>query len=49
MITNGYSTTKTSKTPTIAARAERAMRRAADNVKAKNYAFKLPVIVLRNV
>jgi hypothetical protein len=41
---NGH-TPKAAKTPAFAARAERALRRAARNVKTQNRAFKLPVIV----
>lgn len=36
---------KTAKAPAFVTRAERALRRAAHNVKAQNRAFKLPVIV----
>jgi len=36
---------KSAKTPAFVTRAERAMRRAAQNVKTQNRAFKLPVIV----
>jgi hypothetical protein len=42
---NGYSTTKTAKTPAFVTRAQRALRRAAHNVKIQNRALKLPVIV----
>lgn len=41
---NGHSR-KTAKPPAFVARAERALRRAAQNVKAQNRALKLPVIV----
>jgi hypothetical protein len=36
---------KTAKAPAFVARAERALRRAANNVKVQNRAFKLPLIV----
>ena len=36
---------KAAKTPAFVARAERALRRAARNVKTQNRALKLPVIV----
>jgi len=36
------------KPPAFAARAERALKRAARNVKAQHRAFKLPVIVWKN-
>jgi len=39
---------KSAKTPAFVARAERAMRRAAQNVKAQNRAFKLPLILWEN-
>jgi len=45
---NGHRTPKSRKTPAFVARAERAFRRAAQNVKAQNRAFKLPVIVWQN-
>ncbi|HWN94050.1 MAG TPA: hypothetical protein VNT99_03370 [Methylomirabilota bacterium] len=45
---NGTSTRRAPKTPPFAARAERALRRAARNVKAESRAFKLPVIVWQN-
>ena len=41
---NGH-TTKPQKAPAFVVRAERAMLRAAKNVKTQNRAFKLPVIV----
>lgn len=41
---NGPST-KSQKAPAFVTRAERALRRAAHNVKTQNRAFKLPVIV----
>jgi hypothetical protein len=41
---NGH-TSRSAKTPAFVVRAERAMRRAAQNVRAQNRAFKLPVIV----
>jgi len=43
-----HSTSKTAKTPAFVTRAERALRRAAENVKAQNRAFKLPVIVWKD-
>jgi len=43
---NGHN--KSAKTPVFVTRAERAMRRAAQNVKTQNRAFKLPVIVWEN-
>jgi hypothetical protein len=42
---NGHRTPKHRKAPAFVARAERAFRRAAQNVKAQNRALKLPVIV----
>jgi hypothetical protein len=45
---NGHSSSKKAKAPAFVTRAERAMRRAAQNVKAQNRAFKLPVIVWQN-
>lgn len=44
MKTNGH-IRKSKKTPAFVLRAERALRRAAKNVKARNRALKLPVIV----
>ena len=41
---NGHSS-KSRKVPLFVTRAERAMRRAAHNVKTQNRALKLPVIV----
>jgi len=41
-------TSKSAKTPMFVIRAERAMRRAAKNVRTQNRAMKLPVIVWRN-
>jgi hypothetical protein len=41
-------TSKSQKVPLFVARAERAMRRAAHNVKIQNRAFKLPLIVWQN-
>ena len=41
---NGHRS-KSQKAPLFVRRAERALRRAANNVKAQNRAFKLPVIV----
>jgi hypothetical protein len=43
---NGHS--KPKKAPAFVARAERAFRRAAQNVKTQNRAFKLPLIVWEN-
>jgi hypothetical protein len=40
---NGHN--KSAKTPAFVTRAERAMRRAAQNVRTQNRTFKLPVIV----
>ena len=45
---NGRSPGKSTKVPAFVTRAERAMRRAANNVKALNRAYKLPVIVWQN-
>ncbi len=42
---NGHQTSKAKKAPAFVARAERAFRRAAHNVKAQNRALKLPLIV----
>jgi hypothetical protein len=39
---------KAQKPPAFAARAERALKRAASNVKAQHRAFKLPVIVWKD-
>ncbi|MBC8095965.1 MAG: hypothetical protein H7Y43_09145 [Akkermansiaceae bacterium] len=39
---------KPQKPPAFAARAERAFKRAANNVKAQHRAFKLPVIVWKD-
>ncbi len=39
---------KPTKVPAFVTRAERAMRRAANNVKAQNRAYKLPLIVWEN-
>ena len=44
MKTNGHART-TAKAPAFVLRAERAMRRAAKNVQARNRALKLPLIV----
>jgi hypothetical protein len=41
-------TPKRAKAPAFVARAERAFRRAAQNVRAQNRAFQLPVIVWQN-
>jgi len=40
--------TKSAKAPAFVTRAERAMRRAAQNVKTQNRAFKLPLIIWQN-
>ena len=45
---NGHRSLKTRKVPAFVARAERAFRRAAQNVKSQNRAYKLPVIVWQN-
>jgi len=45
MRTNGHSSGKGVKTPAFVLRAERALRRAAKNVRNQNRALKLPVIV----
>jgi hypothetical protein len=45
---NGTSTRKAPKMPPFAIRAERALQRAARNVKAESRAFELPVIVWQN-
>ena len=42
---NGQRTTQSAKAPAFVTRAERALRRAAQNVKARNRALKLPAIV----
>jgi hypothetical protein len=43
---NGHtSKSKSAKAPDFVVRAERAMRRAAQNVRAQNRAFELPLIV----
>lgn len=42
---NARPTTKSTPTPAFVTRAERALRRAAQNVKTQNRAFKLPLIV----
>ncbi len=47
MNTNGHAR-KSAKTPAFVLRAERALRRAAHNVKTQNRALKLPVIVWQN-
>ena len=47
MKTNGRAR-KSAKTPAFVLRAERALRRAAHNVKTQNRALKLPVIVWQN-
>ena len=45
MKTTGLRTRKSRKAPAFVARAERALRRAAHNVKTQNRALGLPVIV----
>lgn len=45
---NGHTTRKPAKAPAFVLRAERALQRAARNVKAESRAFKLPVIVWQN-
>lgn len=45
---NGHSARKASKAPAFVARAERALRRAAHNVKTQNRSLGLPVIVWQN-
>ena len=47
MKTNGH-TRKSAKAPAFVLRAERAMRRAAKNVRAQNRAMKLPDVVWKN-
>jgi hypothetical protein len=47
MKTNGHAR-KSTKLPAFALRAERALRRAAKNVRAQNRALKLPLIVWQN-
>lgn len=47
MKTNGHAR-RSAKTPAFVLRAERALRRAAHNVKTQNRALKLPVIVWQN-
>jgi len=47
MKTNGHAR-KPTKAPAFVLRAERALRRAAHNVKTQNRALKLPVIVWHN-
>jgi len=42
---NGYRPLKHRKAPAFVARAERAFRRVAQNVRAQNRALKLPIIV----
>jgi hypothetical protein len=42
---NGHSIKRTAKTPAFVARAERAFRRAAKNVRSQHHALDLPVIV----
>jgi len=42
---NGHHPRKVSKTPSFVARAERALRRAAQNVKAQHRSHGLPIIV----
>ena len=45
---SGHKTRKPGKAPAFVTRAERALRRAAQNVKARTRAVKLPVIVWQN-
>ncbi len=45
MKTNKSTTRKTTKAPAFVVRAERALRRAAKNVRTQNRALKQPVIV----
>ena len=45
---NGHPPRRASQAPAFVARAERALRRAAHNVKTQNRALKLPVIVWQN-
>lgn len=45
---NGHSSRTASKAPAFVARAERALRRAAHNVKTQNRSLGLPVIVWQN-
>lgn len=42
---NGHPLRKASKTPAFVARAERAFRRAANNIRTQNRSLGLPVIV----
>ena len=42
---NGHTTTKLAKGPSFVIRAERALRRAAHNVKTQNRTLKLPLII----
>jgi len=42
---NGHTARKTAKDPAFVARAERALRRAAHNVKTQNRSLGLPLIV----
>jgi hypothetical protein len=48
MKTNGHKTRKAVKVPAFVTRAERAMRRAALNVRSQSRALKLPVVVWQN-
>jgi hypothetical protein len=48
MKANGHRSRKSRKAPAFVARAERALRRAAHNVKTQNRALGLPVIVWQN-
>jgi hypothetical protein len=45
---NGHTSKKSKKVPAFVSRAERALRRAARNVRAQNRAAKLPLIVWEN-
>ena len=45
---NGTSASKPAKDPAFVTRAERALRRAAENVKTQNRACKLPLILWQN-
>jgi hypothetical protein len=48
MKNNGHPARKKGRTPAFVARAERALRRAAHNVKTQNRSLGLPVIVWQN-
>jgi hypothetical protein len=45
---NGHRTPKQKKAPAFVLRAERAFRRAAQNVRAQHRAFNVPVVVWEN-